>query len=577
MGISNWGLIWTIVMPITLIIYYLYRKKYKDQQVSSILYWQQVMKEMQASPYLKKLQHHALFYLQLAALLLLVLTLLNPYLKSDGLEGGEFIFIIDTSASMLAGSPSQLEQQKERMKELAAQAEGKPVTIINAGSTPEILVRKEESERKLQQEIDDITVSYESSQLEKTIFFAETLTDNESTVIHIFTDSLDRSILANKTGMAYEIHANTEKPANVSIRQFGVAEGDTADRAIVQVVNDSEEAVTGTLDLTGGDYEARAEIELASGEEKLVPFENLPNTELWQAKLNVNDDYVLDNRAFTYINRPAGTVIIDNTLHGLVARGVESLGIQVNAASPDQLGNFGGIPLITNQSSLLGGEAPVLLIGRNDESSFEAAGQLAIADHPLFAFAPMEDVYIAEIYPGFEGYETLAAIGGEPFIQLSPNGDIIVLADIQATDWPLNPSFPLFLWSAINELSGSENYLGTFSPNEQRAVTLTSAAGEWEIFKGEEYRFSYIEGQSSFRAPGEPGIYRAVSDSETKNFIVQLNTEEKNLTAGQSFTAGNAAETKATTQRSVIPLLLLLVLLLMLAEWEVYRRGTAYR
>ena len=161
MGISNWGMVWTLVMPIALIVYYLYRKKYRDQQVSSILYWQQVMKEMQASPYLKKLQHHALFYLQLAALLLLVFALLNPYFESDSLEGGEFIFVIDTSASMLAGTPSQLESQKELMKEMAEKAEGKPVTIINAGTTPEILASMEQSAARLNRVIDAIELGYE--------------------------------------------------------------------------------------------------------------------------------------------------------------------------------------------------------------------------------------------------------------------------------------------------------------------------------------------------------------------------------------------------------------------------------
>lgn len=576
MGISNWGMVWTLVMPIALIVYYLYRKKYQDQQVSSILYWRQVMKEMQASPYLKKLQHHALFYLQLAALLLLVLALLNPYFESDSLEGGEFIFVIDTSASMLAGSPSPLEQQKELMKELAEKADGKPVTIINAGSTPEILARTEQSIGRLKSVIDAIDISYESPELDKTLLFAETLMNDNSAVIHVFTDSLDRNILSNKTGAAYVVHANSEKPSNISISQFGVAEGDTADRAIVQVFNDSDETITGTLELAGGEFEGRKDIEVASGEEQLIPFENLPKTEIWQATLHVNDEYILDNRAFAYINRSSGTVIIDNELHGLVARGLESLGIQVNAAAADQLNNFTEIPRVTNQTDLIDRGAPVLLIGRDDESPVAATGSVETADHPLFAYAPMEDVFISQVYPGFDGFETVATVGGEPFVQLSPGGDIIVLADVQATDWPLSPSFPLFLWSAVNELSGNENFLGTFSPKEQRAVALTSPSGEWEIFKGEEYRFSYIEGQGSFQAPEEPGIYRAVSGDETKNFIVQLNNEEKNLAAGQNFTAGTPVETENTTQRSVIPVILLLILLLMLVEWEVYRRGTSH-
>ncbi|HSJ37256.1 MAG TPA: VWA domain-containing protein [Planococcus sp. (in: firmicutes)] len=575
MGISNWGLAWTLLMPIALILYYFYRKKYKDQPVSSILYWRELMKEMQASPYPKKLQHHALFYLQLAALLLLVLALLNPYIKSETLAGGEFIFVIDTSASMLAGSPTQLERQKAHMKDLAAKAQGKPVTIINAGSMPEILARQEVSLRTLEQAIDDIAAGYESAEMEKTLLFAETLLEGEGGSIHVFTDSLDRSVVSNKTGAAYQIHANTEKLANVSIRQFGVAQGESEDRAIVQVFNDSDEAVSGTLELLGGDYEASAEIGLQAGEEKLIPFENLPKTELWEAKLNVTDDYTLDNRAFAYMSRSADTVIIDNALHGLVARGVESLGIIANAAPADQLGRFSGIPLLTNQSSLLEGDAPIILIGRNDKTSFEVTGPVETMDHPLFVYAPMERVYVSALYPAFENYETLATVDGYPFIQLSPAGDIVVLADLQATDWPLSPSFPLFLWSAINELTGNAEYLGMFWPNEQRAVTLTSSTGEWEIFKDEEYRFSYIEGESSFQAPKEPGIYRAVSGVESKTFIVQLGNEEKTLAAGQNFSAGEAAETETSTQRSLISWLVLIILLLMLVEWEVYRRGTS--
>lgn len=578
MGMTNWGMIWTFVMPIALILYYFYRKRYKDQPVSSIIHWQQMMKEMQASPYLKKLQQNALFYLQLAALLLLVFALLDPYIKSRSLEGGEFIFVMDTSASMLAGSPTQLERNKELMKDLSEKAEGKPVTIITAGSTPEILVRKETSARKLQQVIDGIIAGYESPQMEKTLFYAETLVEDEAAAIHVFTDSLDRSIIANKTGAAYTVHANNIPLANVSIRQFGIAQGDAGNRAIVQLLNDSEERVEGTLELIGADdYAVNTDISLEPGEEQLIPFDNLPESALWQANLKANDDYSLDNQAYAYNSQSIDTVILDNTLHGLVAKGLDSIGVTVNTAEPDQLPEFTGMPVITNQSGMLASEMPVLLIGRDDEESFEAAGRVEMLAHPLFAFAPLEDIYIAELYPPFEEFETVASVGGSPFIQLSPEGDIIVLADIQATDWPLNPSFPLFLWSAINELTGSEDYLGTFWPNEQRSVNLASTGGEWEIFKGQEYHSSYIEGQRSFQAPNEPGIYRAVSDEASKNFIVQLSNEEKTIATGQNFTAGKAVETETSTEHSAVPWLLLLILIVILAEWEVYRRGTSLR
>lgn len=577
MGISNWGLAWTLIMPIALILYYFYRKKYKDQPVSSILYWQQVMKEMQASPYLKKLQQHALFYIQLAALLLLVLALMNPFFKSQSLEGGEFIFVIDTSASMLAGSPSALEQHKEVMKDLAVRTQGKPVTIINAGSNPEVLVSKVQSEPDLIRAIEGIAPGYESSQMEKTILFAETLLEENSGAIHIFTDSLDRSVLTPKTGLAYEVHAVREKPANVSMRQFGVAEEATASRAIVQILNDSEEAVSAEIELTGGNHTVTEAITLEAGEERLIPFENLPASDLWQASIAADDDYIWDNQMFTYNSRGVDSVIIDNSLHNLVARGVESLGITVNSTAAEELTEFTGVPIVTNQSGMIGGDSPVLLIGRDDESSEAVSGEVESAVHPLFSYAPMENVFISQIYPGFEGFTTVATVGDEPFIQVSPQGDIVVLADIEATDWPLSPSFPLFLWSAFNELGGTDEYLGTFLPKEHRAVSLSSGSGEWEIFKGDEFQFSYIEGESSFQAPKEPGVYRAVNDAESKTFVVQLNNEEKTFAAGQDFSIGSAAESETSTEQSILLWILLLILLLMLVEWEVYRRGTSYR
>ena len=51
---------------------------------------------------LEVLQRNALFYLQMAALLLLVFILLGPYLNKEEAVGGHTILIVDTSATMLA-------------------------------------------------------------------------------------------------------------------------------------------------------------------------------------------------------------------------------------------------------------------------------------------------------------------------------------------------------------------------------------------------------------------------------------------------------------------------------------------
>lgn len=577
MGISNWILIWTAIMPLAVIIYYFFRKKYKDQRVSSTMFWNETMKELRASPYLKKLQHHLLFYLQLAALILCVAALLGPFIKSDTLAGNEFIFVVDRSATMLAGSPSHFERQQGLMQDLAEQAGGKPVTIVAAGAVPEVLLRNEKNTGKVKQAIDNLTVTYSNAEMEKTLLFAETLIENESAVIHVFTDSLDRRLLANKAEHAYVVHGIAEILNNASIRQFGLAETEDGMRAIVQVVNDSEEPLVGRVELSDGEIAESLAIELKAGEELLVPFEDLPAADLWQASLQIEDDYAADNKAFTFVQQPAGSVTIDSSLHKLVNNGFSSLDIEVNSADPGQLSGNSAAPIVTNQTELLENDAPILLIGRNDEEKNEVSGQIQTAEHPLFTYAPMDEVYVLELYPPFDGYETIASINDDPLIQLSPAGDIVVLTDIQSTDWPLSPSFPLFLWSAAGELSGSGNYLGTFQPEEQRSVALASETGEWEIFDGEDYLYSYIEGAGPFIAPEEPGIYKAIASDESKTFIVSLSNEEKEIQAGSDYAIGEAAASEETVRHSLVPWLIGLVLLLICAEWEVYRRGTSSR
>lgn len=578
MNFSNWLWLWTAIMPLAVILYYFFRKKYKDQKISSLLFWEEMMKEIQASPYLKKLQHHLLFYLQMAALVLCVLALMGPYLEDEGLEGNEFIFVVDTSATMLAGSPSQFEVQQEKMRELAEEAGGKPVTIVTAAESPEVLVREEQETEKLLETIDGLEVDYGNEEMEQALLYAESLAGDESAVIHVFTDALDRGRLAGKTGRAYVVHGMERPLANASVLQFGLAEGEGGVRAIVQAANHGTEKLAGEIIVTSDSGTRQQKpVVLDAGAEIVVPFEGLADGNVWRAELQIGDEYKADNEMSAILQQPVDQIYLDAALHELVASGFSALGMEAVLMESDAVGKSTGAPIATNQTDLLANPAPVLLLGRNDASPVEVSGKIEWMDHPLLAYAPLDGVFVSHLYPGFDGYETLASIGGQPFIQLSPEGDIAVLADIQSTDWPLNPSFPLFLWSAVQSLSQSGDFLGFFQPNEYRSVALASDSGEWEIFKEDAYLSSYLEGQGAFKAPAEPGVYNVVGEDEAMKLIVRLSNEEKMLAAGTSYRIGEAAEKAETVRHSVMPWLIVVILLLLIAEWEVYRRGIARR
>ena len=138
MGFNHIVNSWTAIFPLVVLLYYFFRKKYEVTTISSTLFWRQSMRETKVSPYLKNLQRNALFYLQMAALLLLVFILLGPFLPKEQAIGGHTILIVDTSASMLAGKEQTtlFARQQAAMKELVASRSGEPITIVTTGKEP---------------------------------------------------------------------------------------------------------------------------------------------------------------------------------------------------------------------------------------------------------------------------------------------------------------------------------------------------------------------------------------------------------------------------------------------------------
>lgn len=135
-----------------------------------------------------------------------------------------------------------------------------------------------------------------------------------------------------------------------------------------------------------------------------------------------------------------------------------------------------------------------------------------------------------------------------------------------------SPILPTPLWGIQNELMEGTQNLGTFSPNESRAVSLTS--GEWSIYSNDDEYISSVEGGSEFRAPTIPGVYSISSKEEEKQFIVQLTSGERSIQEGTSFELGTVQNSglEETTKKSLVQWLLLPILLLLVLEWEVQRR-----
>ena len=302
-------------------------------------------------------------------------------------------------------------------------------------------------------------------------------------------------------------------------------------------------------------------------------LEGLAPSEALTAALELDDDYETDNTWSTLLQAPSMEVRLDPAMHALVQKGFASVYDQVVFYNEEELASTDTDGLIvSNQVAYLQQKQPLLLIGRDDVEG-KAIQQFAqSSNHPLFNFSALEEIYVQTLYPPFEEFETIATVNEEPFIQLSPKGDIVVLADIEETDWPLYPSFPLFLWSAIQQLGSHAQHLGTFSPLQSASIVIPQ--NDWSIFDEEGAFLQTIHNGKQFVAPSKPGFYEMIADEQTRYFTVELGLEERSLTQGETYQLGAIAGSSQIEDghNSLMLWLVVLVIVLLFIEWEVQRR-----
>ncbi|SER61370.1 BatA and WFA domain-containing protein [Psychrobacillus sp. OK032] len=580
MGFNQLQFLWTAIFPIAVLLYYFFRKKYTKQPVSSTLFWQEVMRETKASPYLQHLQRNALFYLQMIAMILLVLALLQPFWKTKALAGEQIVFIVDTSATMevQTNETTLFDTHKKQMLQLTESLSGKPLTIITTGNEPTVVVRAETNIDQIKSEIDKLEVSYEEENMSKSLDFAQSFFQQKATSVYIFTDVLDRQELPLQyENVTWHLEGLTSEVANLSIKRFGATKTNTGISVLIQLENQSNKEQITALSLANEQKNLlKEDVTIPPNETITLSFDELTESSFLKASLDAKDGYVLDNTMTVFMQDQLSTVFIDSGLHALVRTAFQSMDIDVSSVPTEQIGLLAeeGI-VVTNQFGLLDQlDRPHLFIGRNDVNAVEVNGIVQTTEHALFSFANLSDIYVSSVYPEIQDYTTIATVGNHPFIQVSPRGDIVVLADIQMTDWPLHPSFPLFMWSVKEQLSAGNTYLGTFTPNERSPQSLGSTTNEWEIYTMEDsYQYSISNG-GAFIAPKKPGLYVLRSNDVEKNFSVTLSQKEKEIGKGKTYkVSGEQIEMSENySQHSFVPYILLVLLILFVIEWEVQRR-----
>lgn len=419
----------------------------------------------------------------------------------------------------------------------------------------------------------------------------------------------------------------TNQPVNVAITQFGVKEvQDAAEfKAVAVMKNWGAASVSVKATLYADSQAVRTDsLNLKGGEQKSIYVDKLTRADVYKLQLEGKDVLEADNSAYAF---PEGTGRVQAAYVGegnlflekaLTLAKTDILHIQKSndGTYPPPLGLTPDLIIVdgVNESALksdvwqrLLTSKPVWRFAASAKTDLEpqqtiAASPFSIMNHPITRYIHLSDVNVAmaqtrELKPWEKAIISSASV---PLLLAGTEEGIPNLSftfSLEQSDLALRSEFPILVQNAVAWLTQHHGgNLGRITAGDRKEIVLHPEATKaiWkttmEGVKEEEAERNGGALSSMQTAPKLPGIYEFV-EYNTGGHIVQTRLLEVVMDARESNVNGKTenklvvkpgSEVNADVDRSkdillgntmLIPWLIVILLMLLVLEWEVYRRG----
>jgi hypothetical protein len=499
-------------VPLLLLLYFLKLRR-KEMPVASTLLWRKAIQDLQVNSPFQKLRRNLLFLLQLLLLLLLCLALSRPITFYSPGAGKVSVILIDRSASMNATDPaykgrSRLDEAKRQAKDLVDSMErGATAMVIAFDDKAETVQPFTSDAVALRSAIDSITPTDRKTRLKLAYQLAEaqmnidplriqTGVKQEEPDVYVFSDGrvLDaqdlairgnvqyRSIGTDQAGniaiVAMSAKRNYERPTEVQVFARLADYGPDPVKADVELrVSPIDPANTGA---SGGhdDFQLRG----------AASVELLPDrwTEAQRQKAEQDQDlHERDSVEFTLDLTTAAVIRVEQKQKdGDCLAADDSAAVAVPPPKPlSVLLVTDGDYFLERMISSLNLKNAVVISPQQYEATIPANYDVIIfdrgytppklppavmldstgvldwkRDHPMLKNLALNRLRVAEAEKLDVPADAEVLVEGVkgPLIVLDHEGKsthLVIAFDLLQSDWPTQPSFPLFMYNALQYLA----------------------------------------------------------------------------------------------------------------------------
>ncbi|MCS7201876.1 MAG: BatA and WFA domain-containing protein [Dictyoglomus sp.] len=303
---TNPHFLWLLSLVSIIIILHLIRPRRITVTISSLILWEKIFKENPTGKWFKKLPKNILLYLQILALILLVLSLAQPQIIFKGDINSPVILVIDCSASLASRDilPSRFENVKiEALKILKKIPFWRPVALIIIGKKPEIVSSFTIRHNLIEKNIKALRVLYTRNNIESAIELCESLLPNTPKEIHIFSDGNAKFSFPSNSINNYYVHIIGKDGNNVGItRAEIIPKNNKIAELFVEISNFSENLKEFPLEIWNDNkLWTTTKIIIKPKEIKNLIFEVPYISQKLLIKLRLKDQLEEDNNAYLFL------------------------------------------------------------------------------------------------------------------------------------------------------------------------------------------------------------------------------------------------------------------------------------